>query len=116
MPNGGGPPERILSDANYQIIKEGDVITQGTYNGCVLVDETYYWFTPDSKNPNKWMLKTGVPDEDMCSMDAEVWGMIKDGGTYEWMDEDEWWEDQWYNRFRLAGYAGGELSLVVTGN
>lgn len=114
--NGGGPPERLLSDTDYQIISEGDCITQGTYQGCILVDETYYWITPHPKDEDKWTLKDGTPDEDMCEIGAEVWAMCQSGGTLDWIDEDEWWEDQWHNRFRWAGWAGGSVSLVVTGN
>lgn len=106
MGNGHGPP-RILTDSKYQAIKSGAVVTSGTYEGCILVDSTYYWVAP---NDDYWDLNTGAPDETQTLITVEVWDKCKDGGTLSWNSTREYWEDR-TEQYRWAGNSGQDVEL-----
>ena len=110
MGNGSDPP-RVLSNADYQTIKNGALITRGTYKGCVKVGPGYYWLQPDGR---AWDLKTGVPDANQTEITAAVWAKCQAGGTYDWNSGSEVWEDSG-NDYRWAGPAGGYIGLVELG-
>lgn len=90
MANGGGG--YIVADSDYQTIKSGVLVLRGTYAGCVQVVGTYYWISlPDSGS--YWDLNSGVPDETQVKITSSVWDLCKDGGDYDWVSKDEWWND-----------------------
>lgn len=110
MANGAGPP--ILSDADYQTIKRGTAITEGTYKGCIRVRQpggyVFYWVTPVR---GVWILSSGVPDASQCEIpDEGVWEKCKHNGSLDWDSENEWWENGEAS-YRWAGEAGGTVSL-----
>jgi hypothetical protein len=107
----GGPPDRRLSNADYQLIKNGTLITSGDYAGCVRTGSrpnlTFYSLEPDDSN---WGLATGIPGESQCPITAGIWAKIQAGGTYLWNAKDEVWTDSG-NNYRLAGDAGDDVEL-----
>jgi hypothetical protein len=105
----GWPPPRLLTDNQYNTIKSGDVITSGTYEGCIQVDSTYYWVTPDRSG--NWSLQTGEPNEYQCPIGEEVWAYCKDGGDATWNSEEEVWEDGG-NSYRWGADAGEPVQVV----
>jgi len=108
MPNGHGPP-RTLSDADYQKIKSGFVVSSGTYAGCIQVGEsTYYWIAPDD---TLWELNQGAPDETQVSITSTVWDACKAGGELDWSSRGQYWYDGSSNAYRWAGYSGQDAVL-----
>ena len=107
----GTPPPRVLSNYDYQIIKDGICITSGTYAGCIRTgirdDYTYHWFEPDGK---RWKRNTGAPDANQCAMTEAVWVKCKDGGSYDWNSGGEYWEDNG-DDYRWAADAGYDIQL-----
>jgi hypothetical protein len=115
--NGGGPPERLLKDVHYQMIKNGILVVGGAQDGCIKFEgDIFYWITPDGKDANLWQLMQGTPTGDITKITQEVWDKCKAGGDYDWDDKYEYWEDDSHNRYRFAGFAGGDVSLVLYGN
>lgn len=107
--NGGGPPDRVLQDGDYQVICGGECVTEGEYAGCILVDEVYYWVAPDDE---LWALYKGEPSESMCAITTGIWNRCKDGGSFEWDSENEVWLDRNRNPYRWGGKEGEDIELV----
>lgn len=108
MANGGGPPDRVLRNSDYQGIKDGTLIESGTYAGCIEVEERFVWVKPDG---NYWALDSGEPDEDQCPITKDVWELCENGGVYTWDDEEEYWTDSSNNNYRWAGDEGEEITM-----
>lgn len=91
MGNGHGPPVYILSDSDYNTFSDGVHISRGTYAGCIKLGEVYYWVSAPTEG-NYWVLNTGTPDSSQVTISSSVWDLCKNGGTYSWMGDDEWWD------------------------
>lgn len=109
MGNGSDPP-RLLTNADYQRIKNGTHVSGGTYDGCILVGSTYYWVKPN-RSGTEWDLETGKPDANQTEITSTVWNQCKSGGTLSWNSVDEVWENGG-NSYRWAGPAGGYIGLA----
>lgn len=108
MPNGGGPPDRVLSNADYNIIKNGVCIVGGTYDGCIKVNSTHYWVTPEDDD---WLLKSDPPEEEsICKISSDIWDKCKNGGEYTWSSKNEYWTYSGAN-FRWAALEGKPIEL-----
>lgn len=105
----GWPPPRLLTDSQYQTIKDGDVETSGIYAGCIKVGEEFYWVTPDRSGD--WSLQTGEPNAYQCPINEEVWEYCKNGGTATWSSSGEKWTDSG-NDYRWGANTGESVQVV----
>jgi hypothetical protein len=108
MGNGHGPP-RELSNTDYQKIKLGSVVLSGTYEGCIQIGEsTYYWIEPDD---NTWTLNEGVPDaETQVLITSGIWDKCQDGGDLDWSTRGQFWYEPG-STYQWAGYSGQSVVL-----
>jgi hypothetical protein len=88
MGNGGGPPLE-LDAADYDVIKNGTVVTRGTYIGCIQVGKVYHWVIAAG---SAWDLKNGVPESGYSKITDSVWDQCQDNGTLDWDGQNECWE------------------------
>lgn len=105
--NGGGPPDRVLQDVDYQVIKDGICITSGTYEGCIKVGEVHYWIYG---NGEYWQLAQGEPERAQSKISSDIWDKCKNGGSLSWDDSADWWVDNG-TYYRWAGYLGDPVEL-----
>lgn len=91
MSNGGGIP---IQASDWNSIKNGEVVTSGTYEGCVLEGSTYYWL---SHGESYWVLNEGEPGEGQVKFDEEVFFLCTNDYTYVsayggWTDSETRWQ------------------------
>lgn len=113
MANGGGPPDRVLRNEDYQTIKNGECVASGEMKGCILVEELYYWLAHDLESEEFWLLmEDELKAEYHCLMSVGVWEQCCGEGTLKWNAEYEAWagnHDKW---FRWGGVPEEFISLV----
>jgi hypothetical protein len=110
MANGGGPiPER---PQDYTLIKNGECVTTGTYNGCIKVGLIYYWLSRKPRAPYYWVHNQGVPGAAQVLMTKKIWDQCKNGGTLTYDDEGQGWLDGSGNLWQWAGQARENITLA----
>ncbi|MFC1482491.1 hypothetical protein ACFL51_01665 [Myxococcota bacterium] len=110
MSNGTDPG--ILRNEDYQTIKGGTCVTSGRYEGCIKVGTTHYWIM--WSRTGYWVLRSGAtPDSNRVKIGSDVWDKCKDGGSYDWLSEEEAWKDPATGKaYRWAGEGGSYVNLV----
>lgn len=107
MPNGGGG--YLLANYQYQLIKNGTLVEEGDYAGCIKVGDDHYWLEIEAPN---WNLRTDEPDDEVIVyMTAAVWERCRAGGTYDWIIRGEYWDDGG-NQYRWGGSPADDVELV----
>jgi hypothetical protein len=100
----------LLSDVDYQEIKDGTCVTSGPYYGCIkLGNNNYVWLQniyPD------WKIQVGLPGALQSYMTTAIWDKCKRGGTLDWSPSREAWESSPTKFYRWDGGAGDDIDLV----